>query len=205
MFMASAYATIIKDNLERFFALDVDERAGAMGARRDGDGLQFMAFGSACRLSPAGITLDGQPEQGPRGIIISLYGLHATGDDAVLEPLQSFKEIPNSAPYVGAFANRTEQALVPLVPRLSDLRETIHARLDGGDAPAAVSGDIAFLVRPLPKIALCYVCYLPDDEFPAGVTCLYSHNAHLFLPTDALADVGEYTSQAILALSGQVG
>ena len=203
--MASAYATIIKDNLERFFALDVDERAGAMGARRDGDGLQFMAFGSACRLSPAGITLDGQPEQGPRGIIISLYGLHATGDDAVLEPLQSFKEIPNSAPYVGAFANRTEQALVPLVPRLSDLRETIHARLDGGDAPAAVSGDIAFLVRPLPKIALCYVCYLPDDEFPAGVTCLYSHNAHLFLPTDALADVGEYTSQAILALAKQVG
>jgi len=203
--MASAYATIIKDNLERFFALDVDERAGAMGARRDGDGLQFMAFGSACRLSPAGITLDGQPEQGPRGIIISLYGLHATGDDAVLEPLQSFKDVPNSAPYVGAFANRTEQALVPLVPRLSDLRETIHARLDGGDAPAAVSGDIAFLVRPLPKIALCYVCYLPDDEFPAGVTCLYSHNAHLFLPTDALADVGEYTSQAILALSGQVG
>ncbi len=203
--MTSAYATIIKDNLERLFSLDLDERAAAMGARRDGDTLQFMAFGAACRLSPKGITLDGQPEDGPRGIIISLYGLNSTGDDAVLEPLQSFKEIPNSAPYVGAFANRTEQALVPLVPRLGDLRETIHARLDGGDAPAAVSGDIAFVVRPLPKIALCYVCYLPDDDFPAGVTCLYSHNAHLFLPTDALADVGEYTSQAMLALAGQVG
>ncbi|WP_054030535.1 DUF3786 domain-containing protein [Desulfatitalea tepidiphila] len=203
--MAGAYATIIKDNLERLFSLDLDERAAAMGARRDGDALQFMAFGAACRLTPAGITLDGQPEDGPRGIIISLYGLHATGEDSVLEPLQSFKEAPNSAPYVGAFANRTEQSLVPLVPRLGDLQETIRARLDGGDAPAAVSGDIAFVVRPLPKIALCYVCYLPDDDFPAGVTCLYSHNAHLFLPTDALADVGEYTSQAILALAKQVG
>jgi hypothetical protein len=198
--MTSAYAAIVRDNLRRLFSLDLDERSAAISARRDGDTLQFKAFGAQCRLSPEILTLDGRPEEGPRGIIVSLYGLHAVSDAAILEPLQSFKEIPNSAPYVGAFANRTEQALVPMVERLGGLRETINAKLDGQDAPAAVSGDIAFVVRPLPKIALCYVCYLPDDEFPAGVTCLYSNNAHLFLPTDALADVGEYTSKALLEL-----
>ncbi|MBI5550232.1 MAG: DUF3786 domain-containing protein [Desulfobacterales bacterium] len=118
----------------------------------------------------------------------------------VLEPFKSFKEVPNSAPYAGAFANRTEQALVPAVGRLTQTREKILARLEGTAAPASVSGDLAFVVRPLPKICLCYVCYLADEEFPAGVTCLYSKNAHLFLPTDALADVGEYTTKAILGV-----
>ena len=56
------------------------------------------------------------------------------------------------------------------------------------------------MVRPLPKIALCYVFYEADEEFPPSVTCLYSHNAHLFMPTDGLADVGEYTSRTILDL-----
>ncbi|PIP38582.1 MAG: hypothetical protein COX19_11845 [Desulfobacterales bacterium CG23_combo_of_CG06-09_8_20_14_all_51_8] len=58
------------------------------------------------------------------------------------------------------------------------------------------------VVYPLPKIALCYILYLPDDDFPAAVTCLYSANARLFLPMDALADTGEYTSRKILAIAG---
>ena len=200
--MSSAYGAIINDNLNKLFSLDLDQRASAMGAGRHGESLRLKAFGSDCRLSPDGLTLDGTPEEGPKGIIISLYSLHAVDDAAIVEPFRSFKEVPNSTPYVGAFANRTEQALVPLVERLGDVREEIYACLDGSDAPPAVCGDIAFVVRPLPKIALCYVCYLPDEEFSAGVTCLYSNNAHLFLPTDALADVGEYTSKTILSLGG---
>ena len=49
-------------------------------------------------------------------------------------------------------------------------------------------------------ISLCYIFYEADDEFPASVTCLYSNNARLFLPVDALADVGEYSSRKILKL-----
>ena len=54
-------------------------------------------------------------------------------------------------------------------------------------------------LNPLPKIALCYHFYLPDEDFPANVTCLYANNADRFLPTDALADVGEYMSRALIA------
>ena len=198
--MTTAYAGIIRENLKKLFMRDLDERAGAMGARRDGNRFECNAFGLPCRIAPQGITLDATAEEGPRGIIISLYALHAVSEISVLEPFKAFKEIPNSAPYAGAFANRTEQTLVPAVGRLAALREKIFATLEGAPAPASVSGDLAFVVRPLPKIALCYVCYLADDDFPAGVTCLYSHNAPLFLPTDALADVGEYTSKAIVEI-----
>ncbi|MBR9981775.1 MAG: DUF3786 domain-containing protein [Desulfatitalea sp.] len=198
--MSSNYAVIIRNNLERLFAGDLEERAAALPARRDGDGLIFRAFGAGCRIDPDGVHLDGTREEGPRGIIISLYALHTTNAECQLEPFRSFKEMPDSAPYAGAFANRTQQALVPAVARLADHREMICARLDGSDAPAHMAGDLAFIVRPLPKIALCYVCYLPDDDFPAGVTCLYANNADRFLPTDALADVGEYTTRTILDL-----
>ena len=196
--MTTAYAAIIRENLKKLYTRDLGERADAMAARRQENFLELKAFGAACRIAADGITLDGLAEEGPPGIIISLYALHAVSMAPVPEPFKSFKEIPNSAPYAGAFANRTEQALVPAVGRLTGIREKILTRLAGAAAPASVSGDLAFVVRPLPKISLCYVCYLADEEFPAGVTCLYSQNAHLFLPTDALADVGEYTTKAIL-------
>ncbi|MGD8834917.1 MAG: DUF3786 domain-containing protein [Desulfobacteraceae bacterium] len=42
--------------------------------------------------------------------------------------------------------------------------------------------------------------YEADEDFPASVTCLYSHNANRFMPMDGLADVGEYTSRAVLEI-----
>lgn len=41
---------------------------------------------------------------------------------------------------------------------------------------------------------------LPDEEFPASATCLFSNNALSFLPIDALADIGEYTSKKIIEI-----
>jgi hypothetical protein len=58
------------------------------------------------------------------------------------------------------------------------------------------------VVRPLPKIFLCYIFYEADEEFPPSATCLYSNNANRFMPVDGLADVGEYTSKRILDLAG---
>ncbi|RJQ68363.1 MAG: DUF3786 domain-containing protein [Desulfobacteraceae bacterium] len=200
--MSSNYAAIIRENLAKMFTLDLNERAGALPARLAGGAFTFKAFGAECRLALDGVRLDGRPEEGPMGIIISLYALHAVRDACRLEPFKSFKEMPDSAPYAGAFNNRTEHCLVPAVARLNTRISTIYTLLEGSDAPAGVSGDLAFVVRPLPKIALCYLFYFADDDFPAGVTCLYSNNADRFLPTDALADLGEYTSKVLLAAAG---
>lgn len=201
--MTSNYAAIIQDNLNKIFTHALKERAAALPARIEDDALTFSAFGATCRVTAKQLTLDDQVEEGPKGIITSLYALHAGSEEMLLEPFRSFKEMPDSAPYAGAFVNRTEQSLVPAVERLRSCIDAVSARLNGSLAPAAVSGDFAFVVRPLPKISLCYVCYLPDEDFPAGVTCLYSNNAHLFLPTDALADVGEYTVKTIIDLVGK--
>jgi hypothetical protein len=201
--MKSSYEIIIQRNLDLLFSADLEERAQAMGARKENRVLTLTAFGAPCRITAADIHLDGQAQTGPLGVVLSLYGLNAVAEALRLEPFKAFKELPDSAPYVGAFASHTEQVLVPKVDRIMENRETIMQRMQGRPAPAAVRGDAAMVLQPLPRIALCYIFYAADEDFPASATCLYSHNAHRFMPVDGLADVAEYTSRTILALLEQ--
>ena len=84
-----------------------------------------------------------------------------------------------------------------------ELEAVLPARCQGNcflfrlDSP---SGDFSFTLYPLSRIALYYVFYLPDEEFPAAVTCLFPANAIKFLPVAGLADVVEYTAKKIIEL-----
>jgi len=195
----SAYADLIRGHLEAFFQGDTAVLTSYPGVSTSPDGFDMTAFGQPCSISPAGIFLGGQAEWGPRGIIVALLARHAAPDSVIETPWRAFRELPDSAPYAGAFRVHTEQILVPHVPALhrrqAAIAEAFQTRPPGDDSP----GDWSLVVTPLPKIVLCYHFYLPDEDFPANVTCLYANNALRFLPTDALADVGEYMSRALIA------
>ena len=194
------YARLAKDNLDRLYATLPGDLQSNLPAEKNGMAFTFTAFGRSCVISPGKILLDGAEPSGVIGILLSLYALHTVPEVPVLEPLRAFKEFPDSAPYVGAFASHTELNLVPAVDQIKAKTDRIIERLDGQPAPASVSGDFAFVVRPLPKIFLCYIFYEADEDFPPSVTCLFSCNANRFMPMDGLADVGEYTSKTILDL-----
>ncbi|MFP4584440.1 MAG: DUF3786 domain-containing protein [Desulfococcaceae bacterium] len=87
--------------------------------------------------------------------------------------------------------------------RIQEKQGEIIRRMDGRNIPTNVGGDFSLLVYPLPKIALSYIFYEADEDFPASATCLFSANADEFLPIDGLADLGEYTSRAMLGMAGQ--
>jgi hypothetical protein len=198
--MSGNYTQIIENNLARIFQKRPQQLEAALPAERKEDGFEFEAFGRRCRLSPAGIELDRGTETGPLGVLVSLYALHAIDSPQVLQPFISFKEFPQSMPYAAAFTTHTEKPLVPWVATIETAQARNLEKLSGMDAGFIGSGDFAFIVRPLPKISLCYVFYHADDEFPASATCLFSNNAADFMPVDGLADVGEYTSGEIIAL-----
>lgn len=198
--MPSNYETIISDNLKQIYAANLQRRAAAMAARKDDHALCFQAFGEACRLTPEGIRLNDERQTGPLGIVISLYALHAKEDVCQKEPYRAFKEFPNSMPYVGAFTHHTEQPLLPVVGRILENPQPLADAMAAEPAPAHLGGDGAWVVPALPKIYLCYIFYGADEDFPAAATCLFSRNAQRFIPMDALADTGEYTSKAILKL-----
>jgi hypothetical protein len=198
--VSSNYAKLSQNNLVKLYQDLPSDLASLLPAQKEGQHFILDAFGGTCRIQPDAVYWQNKTEEGVRGILVSLYALHAKPTPLQLEPFKGFKEFPNSMPYAGAFVSHTEQILTAHVAKLITCREKIIACLNGCDAPSSVGGDMAFVVHPLPKIALCYIFYVADDDFPASVTCLYSNNAHHFLPIDALADVGEYTSRRMLTL-----
>ena len=197
--MTDNYAILVRQNLDRLFTGSPGGLGARIGARERGGVWEFRAFGSDCELSSKGILLDRRTQTGVLGILISLYALHAVDEPAQPAPFQSFKELPNSMPYAGAFAAHTEQILVPRVDAVESAQTAISEAFNADPVPQTLGGDFGFVLWPLPRIALCYIFYRADEEFAAAATCLFSSNAHRFLPTDALADVGEYTSRELLA------
>jgi len=198
--MTDNYARIVRSNLERLYLNLPPDLARKLPARQSGERFAFDAFGAKCEIRPDGILLDTERQDGPVGILLSLYALGAQSELCVPEPFKAFKDFPDSMPYAGAFVTHTQQILVPYVENIEKNHGGIMESLKGRPAPAGVGGDFVFVVYPLPKIALCYIFYMADDDFPASVTCLYSNNARQFLANDALADVGEYTSKKIIDL-----
>lgn len=202
--MGDNYAEIVRTNVEGIFReRNAAERlAKLLPGERAGEAVAFPAFGETCRIGPDGIFLGDEKKEDPTGIVLSLYAKQIRNIVCVLEPLKAFKDFPHSMPYAGAFVTHTQNILVDRVDRIRERRSEIVRRLDGRNIPANVGGDFSFLVHPLPKIALSYIFYEADEDFPASVTCLFSANADEFLPVDGLADLGEYTSKAILGMAG---
>jgi hypothetical protein len=194
----SHYEKIIKENLYDAYHHAPGRLEKELPAHREGDRFYFRAFGQDCIISRDGIHLDEKAASGPMGIVISLYCRHVGPERIQMEPFQSFKDFPNSMPYQGAFAANSERILVPHVSQVERKREKIMDLFGGHGGASEVSGDFSFVLYPLPKVALWYIFYLPDEEFSASVTCLFSANAGAFLPLDGLADAAEYTSREIM-------
>ena len=198
--MNTNYEKIIRENLNKIYHNLSGNLGKTLLASKKRNLFYFRAFGEDCCLGPEGITLSGKPAKGPKGLIISLYAKHTRPDPIQLEPFQSFKDLPGSMPYQGAFISNSERILVPHVLSIKENQQIILNNFNGGRAPAHIAGDFSFVLYSLPKIALCYIFYLPDEEFSASATCLLSANAISFMPLDGLADLAEYTSKTILSL-----
>jgi len=198
--MSQNFFQIQKEYLQQAWSRSLEELESALPARRQRDCFHFQAFGEPCELRPEEITLAGQRLTGPEGILIALYASHVSNESLQLHPLKSFKELPESMPYQGAFATHAEQTLQPYVPAIQQHQKDLLDRFSGHINQDAPSGDFSFTLYPLPRIALYYIFYLPDEEFPAAVTCLFPANATNFLPVAGLADVAEYTARKIIEL-----
>ena len=194
------YENIIRNNLEQLYRNLPDNLEKLLPGERQQNIFHFRAFGGLCRIGPDGVTIDDEPQTGAAGIIVTLYALHASETPCWPTPFKAFRELPNSLPYVGAFASHTESILVAHIPSIEKSQDIIYQALTGESGHDLEGGDFSIIVRPLPKILLRYIFYLADEEFPASATCLVSGNALSFLPIDALADTGEYCSKKIIEL-----
>lgn len=198
--MSRAYLQIRNDYLAQAWARSKEELAKCLPAEIIYDCLHFQAFGEPCNLTPTDILLSGKSAAGPESLLIAMYASGVPALSCQLEPLKSFKELPNSMPYQAAFAANAELILVPQVIKIRAHRDRIVSKFSGQINDQPISGDFSFTLWPLPRIPLYYIFNLPDEEFSAAVTCLFAANAQLFLPIDGLADVAEYTGKRLIKL-----
>jgi hypothetical protein len=102
--------------------------------------------------------------------------------------------------YYATFSAHAEQALRPYIKKIQQQKEDLAARFSGhinSDPPRC---DFSFTLYPLPRVPLYYLFYLPDDEVPASVACLFPSNGTDFLPVAGLADTAEYTAKKLIDL-----
>lgn len=197
--MSVNYEKIIRENLGLIYDRDKNPES-ILPALRRGKEFFFHAFGEECRLKRDGITFSERIDIGPKALLVSLYALHGNPDPVRPRPFRSFRDFPGSMPYQEAFASNSERVLLPHVPKIREKASLIVRAFDGERDPECLAGDFSFLIYPLPKVGLCYIFYLADEEFPPSVTCLFSSNALSFMPLDGLADVAEYTAREMIHL-----
>ena len=202
--MSQNFLHIQKEYLQQVWARQLVELEAALPARHKGDCLHFQAFGEPCELHRQEIILGGERLTGPEGILIAMYASYVLPEKLQLLPLKSFKELPESMPYQGAFSANAEQILLPHVPAIQNHQQDLADRFSGQVNTDAPSGDFSFTLYPLPRIVLYYIFYLPDEEFPAAVNCLFPANVMDFLPLAGLADVAEYTAKKIIEIITEV-
>jgi len=198
--MAQNLLAIQKEYLQKVWLRKHEELEAAIPAMRQENGLHFRAFGEPCELHREEIVLGGEPLTGPEGILIAMYACHVPNEKVQLHPLKSFKQFPGSMAYQGAFTLNAEKILIPYVPAIKEHEQGLVIRFSGHTNLDAPIGDFSFTLFPLPRIALYYTFYLPDDEFPAAVTCLFPANAIKFMPLAGLADTAEFTARKIIEL-----
>jgi hypothetical protein len=100
--------------------------------------------------------------------------------------------------YYATFSANAEKSLRPYVTILQQRQQELVTRFSGHINSNPPRCDFSFTLYPLPKVPLYYLFYLPDEEFPASVPCLFTSNGTSFLPVAGLADVAEYTAKKII-------
>ncbi len=195
--MTTNYEKMIHENLSGLFEKLPPDLETRLGASRSGKGFSLQAFGEAAWFDHEQVTFSGEKNVDPKGLLVSLYALHAGVENIQIEPYKAFKDFPGSMPYHGAFSANSERVLIPHVNKILEKKEDIICAFDGETLQI---GDFSMLLYPFPKIAVCTIFYLEDEDFPPSATCLFSANALEFMSLDGLADVAEYTSGKIIRM-----
>ena len=198
--MATNYEKMIEANLSTLFETLPPDLETRLGAKKSGAGFSLRAFGEDAWFDGEVVMFEGKKDVTPRGLLVTLYAMNAGLGEIQVEPYKAFKDFPGSMPYHGAFSANSERVLLPHVNKIQEQKENIISAFDGEEGQ---EGDFSMLLYPFPKIAVCTIFYLADDEFPPSATCLFSANARDFMPLDGLADVAEYTSRKIIQMVGK--
>ncbi len=83
----------------------------------------------------------------------------------------------------------------------SDSGLFVQAGMSLGGTPVKM-GDAAFTFRVFPRVVMCFVLWLEDDEFPARVSMLFDSNAGRHMALDVVWAMALVACQRMLSFNG---
>jgi hypothetical protein len=183
-----AYAESYDLALNRLRQADLAEvcrKSGATAVDADKVRLRFLNREYDVDRREGTVTLTCGAEPVPMGerLLILHYLVTATGAPPRGE-LISFKELPEGVAYNPTFYKR---AILPLLNKFGtspDRLIAVAATFGGVDAH---QGDAAVTFQPFPKVAITWVLWRGDEEFPAEGTILVDRGIPDYLPAEDIA------------------
>jgi hypothetical protein len=161
---------------------DICLRSG--GALIDPDVIQLRFLNRDCRIDRSrgnvSFLSDTEPAPIAEKLLILHYLVTAKGTPPGNGQI-SFKELPEGMVYYPTFYKR---AIRPLLTKFgaSPAKLIPAAAMFGG--VDAHQGDAAVTVQAFPKVAITWVLWCGDDEFPAEGTILLDRGIQDYLPTE---------------------
>lgn len=113
-------------------------------------------------------------------LLILHYLVTAKGTPVRDEPI-SFKELPEGMVYYPTFYKR---AIKPLLSKYGASPERLIEAAARSGGVAVHQGDAAVTVRAFPRVAVTWVLWGGDEEFPAEGTILVDRSIQDYLPTE---------------------
>jgi hypothetical protein len=161
---------------------DVCLKSGAVLLDADTIRLRFLNRDYRIDRLAGAVTLETETESVPiaEKLLILHYLVTARGTPPENGQI-SFKEVPEGVVYYPTFYKR---AIRPLLSRFGASPAgliTAAAQFGGVDAH---QGDAAVTVQAFPKVAVTWVLWKGDDEFPAEGTILIDRTIQDYLPTE---------------------
>lgn len=161
------------------------------------DALLLGMLGQDYVIRRNGIFLHGQKAPDIHESVIYDY-LFSTGSTLAMMPWRSIGDFSGGpAP---DFRKRVEQPISQYAADILSRANSLMPLFDAQPAQSIIGGDMALLVRALPKVYLHVDLSRETEEFPAEAWVLFSNNANQFLGVASLQTLGELLKDRMLSL-----
>ncbi len=174
-------------------------RSGAQYQIRDGKKhLTLVFFGDPYDITFPEIEVTSKTKQTVSlvtRIILLHYLIRADGTAPGGDPIP-YKEIPGGLLYAGVFEKRVVD------PLIKEFGQTAERFLRAGIAMGgeeATFGDVSFSLKILPRVAMTFVLWKGDQEFPPAIQVLFDRVVDRYLSLEDVVVLGEMTSRRLIA------
>ncbi len=189
----SAYEETYQEYMAEIAKIDFASKLEILGATMEGEAVVVPFFDVIYRITPKGILdPDGNKPHHSINITLCKYLLMCPTFVSTDDQWVTYKDIPDAAPFVGAFAKNAE---IPLAQNFAGKAKELKKAglaLGGAIPDLDLPYQVVLRFEALPRVPALLLFNDADEEFPAQCSLLFERRVETFIDMECLAVVGWY-------------